>query len=272
MPTLDFDDLVACLSIEHNASGAYRLPNVSMSYHRIFGGQLIAQSIVIASLSAPDKAVQSIHTMFAREGDLAQPVDFTLETLKDGRSFSLRSLLGKQGDKLIHASQVSLHVSEPGLEHQRSMPDVGPPESASAVAHDMIPWETRAVDAVDLRAVEAAPPDYAFWMRTPALGESLALHQGLLAHASTLTLIGTALRPHVDRSEADAEAGRIATAITSHGVWFHAPFRVDDWLLLSQESPRTAGARGFGLGHAFTREGRLVASFAQESLIRPVEA
>ena len=132
----------------------------------------------------------------------------------------------------------------------------------------MIPWETRVAFGVDLQSREAGPPEYGLWMRAPTLADDQPLHQALLAHSSTLTLIGTALRPHEGLSEADAQ-GRLQTAVTSHTLWFHRPLRMDQWLLLQQQSPSTAGARGFGLGHVFTSQGQLVASFAQESLVRP---
>ncbi|MBW2723509.1 MAG: thioesterase family protein [Deltaproteobacteria bacterium] len=268
MPMIEFDDLLACLEIESSAGDRYRLPNLKMPYHRIFGGQLIAQAIVMATHSAAGKAVKSIHALLPRTGDLAEPVEWELERIQDGRSFAARSIVGRQNDELIFSAQLSLHLPEDGPEHQVAFPDAGDPESATTVELSMVPWETRAAFGVDLQSREVGPPDYALWMRAPSVPHDQALHQALLAYSSTLTLIGTALRPHEGVSEADAQ-GRLQTAVTSHTLWFHRPLRMDKWLLLQQQSPCTAGARGFGLGHAFSSEGQLVASFAQESLIRP---
>ena len=133
----------------------------------------------------------------------------------------------------------------------------------------MIPWETRVVGSACLEDRAVGPPEFQFWMRTPKLPDDPTTHQALLAHATDLTLIGTELRPHADLGEADAP-DRIQTAVTTHTIWFHRRVRLDDWTLIAQESPTSAGARGFGWGHAFGAGGELVASFAQESLLRPV--
>ncbi len=272
MPLVAFDDLLACLEFEHNADDRYRLPNLKMDYRRVFGGQLIAQSIAIATHSAPGKHVKSIHALLPREGDLDREIEFELGREQDGRSFAARTVTGRQGERVIHRALVSLHAEEGGPEHAATMPDVGTPEVATPVELDMIPWETRAVGGTSLRSPEAGPAEYAFWMCTPRIDDDQAKHQALLAHASISTLIGTALRPQAGLSEADAGSGRIATAVTSHTLWFHRPFRVDDWLLLSQESPVATGARCFGVGHVFGAGGQLVASYAQEGLLRPIEA
>jgi acyl-CoA thioesterase-2 len=187
----------------------------------------------------------------------------------DGRSFAGRQIVGEQSGRAIVTANVTLHVLEPGPEHALSAPEVVGPEACAVADLGMIPWETRIVGDVDLAARDVGPPRFAFWMRTPTLGDAPVLHQALLAHATDLTLIGTALRPHAGLGESDSPA-RIQTAVTTHTLWLHAPFRVDDWLLVHQESPRMGGARGFGIGHVFTRDGLLVASFAQESLIRLV--
>lgn len=268
MPMIEFDDLLACLEIDRSENDRYSLPNLKMPYPRIFGGQLIAQAIVIAAHSGAGKIVKSIHALLPKTGDLGKPVEWELERIQDGRSYAARSIVGRQGDAVIFSAEVSLHVPEDGLEHQIAFPDAGDPEAASAVELSMVPWETRAAFGVDLESREVGPADYMLWMRAPSLPANPALHQALFAHSSTLTLIGTALRPHEGLSEADAQ-GRLRTAITSHTVWFHRPLCMDRWLLLQQQSPIAAGARGFGIGHAFSKEGQLVASFAQESLIRP---
>lgn len=270
MPLISFENVIKCLEVEAVADGRYTAPNISMPYSRIFGGQLLAQAIAIATRDAEGKQVKSMHVSFPRPGELDMPVDFRVERLQDGRSFAGRSIVGEQEGRAIFSASVCLHVPESGLSHQLAAPDVGGPEDASAVDLSMIPWETRSVDGVDLESRESAAPEYAFWMRTPMVTGDSFVHQALLAHATDLTLIGTTLRPHPDLCESDSPE-RIHTAVTTHTLWFHRPLRVDEWLLVSQQSPSCAGARGFGLGHVYTLAGDLAASFAQESMIRLVE-
>jgi acyl-CoA thioesterase-2 len=271
MPIIDYEDMLGCLEIECFGENEFTAPNIPMPYSRLFGGQLLAQCCVIAAATAEGKHVKSMHVIFPREGDLATPIDYHVERLHDGRSFSTRSVVGAQEGRTIFSASVSLHVLEAGLSYQEPGPKVvvAGPEACPPVDLSMIPWETRAVDGVDLASRDLGPPHYAMWMRTPALDREPVVHQALLAHATDLTMIGTALRPHPDLGEVDSP-DRIHTAVTSHTVWFHRPLRVDDWVLLTQTSPCTAGARGFVQGHAFTRESELVASFAQESMLRLV--
>jgi acyl-CoA thioesterase-2 len=240
-----------------------------MPYRRIFGGQLLAQCIAIATRSAADKLVKSLHVTFPREGDLQTPVEYRVERLQDGRTFAGRFVTGWQGGKAIVTASVSLHVHEEGLDHQCAAPDVGAPEEAAAVDLSMIPWETRVVDGVDLESREVGEPELAFWMRAQEMPADPVAHQAMLAHATDLTMIGTTLRPHAGLGEADSPE-RIHTAVTTHTIWFHRPLRLDDWVLVAQTSPSAAGARGFAQGHAFARRGELIASFAQESMIRVV--
>lgn len=269
MAIIGFDDTLGCLRVMSVEGGRFTAPHIPMPYRRVFGGQLLAQCIVIAAETAPGKRVVSLHATFPSEGDLSLPLAYRVERTHDGRSFAGRLIAGEQEDRTIVAANVSLHADEVGLEHGVDPPDVPGPADCEASDLSMIPWETRVVDAVDLADRGAGPPRFAFWMRTPPVDGDPTVHAALLAHASDLTVIGTVLRPHAGLGEADSP-DRIRTAVTSHSLWLHADFRVDDWLLVSQESPRAAGARGFGIGQVFTRDGVLVASFAQESLIRPV--
>ncbi len=268
-PLCTLDDLLACLDIEPTGGDHYAGPNLELPYYRIFGGQLLAQAIAIAAMSAPGKTVKSIHVTFPRQGDLRQPVDYHLERVQDGRTFATRFITGQQDAKPIFTALISLHIHEEGLEHQQQAPAVVAPDAATPTDLSMIPWETRVVGGVDLAAREAGPPRLEFWQRTPSLPDDQTLHQALFAHSTDLTLIGTSLRPHAGVSEADSP-DRIQTAVTTHTIWFHRPVRMDEWLLVAQESPTTSGARGFGLGHAYGG-GDLVATFAQESMIRPAK-
>ncbi len=269
MPIITLEDTLACLEIEELGDDVYTAPNIPMPYYRIFGGQLLAQCIAVAAHTAPDKSVKSLHTTFPREGDLAKPVRFRLERLQEGRTFAGRSIIGEQDGRAIVAAIVMLHTEEEGLEYQCAAPDLGHAEDAVPEDLTMIPWATRIVGGVDLNARDRGPADFAFWMRAEALPPKPAVHQALFAHATDLTLIGTSLRPHEGVGQADSPE-KIHTAVTTHTIWFHRSLALDDWLLVSQTSPITSGARGFAQGHAFDGERKLVASFAQESMIRPI--
>ncbi|MFP6640346.1 MAG: acyl-CoA thioesterase domain-containing protein [Myxococcota bacterium] len=268
MALITWEDTLACLEVREIGADCYTGPNIPMAYHRVFGGQLLAQAIAVATAAGEGKSVKSLHAVFPAEGDLAHPVEYTVRRLRSGRSFGSFGLEAEQSERgSILSASLSLHALEDGFSHQVDAPDVGGPENAVAVDLSMIPWETRVVDGVDLESRDVGPPEYSFWMKTPPLSDGGAHHQGLLAHATDLTAIGTSLRPHSGIGESDAP-DRIQTAVTSHTLWFHRPLRVDDWLLIHQHSPVAAGARGFATGHVFTAAGQLVASFAQESLLR----
>ncbi len=272
MPLSTLDDLLACLAIETSGGDAFTAPNLGLPYHRIFGGQLLAQAIAISTSSCAEekptrKRVKSIHVTFPREGDLREPVRYTVDRVHDGRTFATRWIVGRQERGPIFTALVSLHMDEPGLDHQREAPSVGPPEQADPQELSMIPWETRVVGGVDLTSEAVGPPRLEFWQRADPLPDDPTVHEALFAYSTDLTLIGTSLRPHPGVSESHSP-DRVQTAVTSHSIWFHRPLRMDRWLLIAQESPSAAGARGFGTGHAYAAEGDLVASFAQESLIR----
>jgi acyl-CoA thioesterase-2 len=163
---------------------------------------------------------------------------------------------------------VSLHDGdEAGPEQQAPAPAAEPPDAAVPLDLGIVPWETRALPGGDLDDRGAGPAAFAFWMRAPELPDDRTLHRALLAHATDLTLIGTALRPFPGVSQLDAHV-TVRTAVTTHTLWFHRPFRLDEWLLLRQESPVAAHGRAYGRGDVFTATGDLVASYAQESMVR----
>lgn len=268
MPIVTLDQLLRCFDLEPAGQDAYTGPNLEMPYYRIFGGQLLAQAVAVATRDTPGKQVKSLHCLFPREGDLQKPVTYRLLRPHDGRSFATRQITADQEGRVILSASVSLHVPEAGPEHQAPMPAVPAPDALAPADLSMLPFDTRIEDGIDLGVRDEGPADYRFWLRAKAaLADDPALHQGLLAHATDLTLIGTALRPLSGLSQADSP-DRIHTAVTSHTLWYHAPFRMDDWILLAQTSPRLGGSRAFGQGHAFHRDGSLVASFAQEAMVR----
>ncbi len=268
----DLDGLVSCLALHEVAPGVVEGQNLDIGYHRVFGGQILAQMIAAAAAASPEKSVKSLHVLFPREGDTAKPMRYRVDRVQDGRTFGTTQIAATQDDKLISVATVSMHADEDGLHHSASPPDVGGPSTATPIDVPMVPWEVRSVDGVDLAARDAGPPRYAMWMRaTAAVGAAGVVHQALLAHATDLTVIGTALRPFDGLSQADSTVA-LHTAVTSHTIWFHQSFRLDEWLLVAQESPVVARGRGFGRGDVFTEAGEVVASFAQESMIRRIES
>jgi acyl-CoA thioesterase-2 len=268
MPAFSLDNVLACLDLQDKGEGTYVGDNLELDYHRVFGGQILGQTLRAASAAAGEgKVVKSLAQLFPREGDSAQPITYTVTKHQEGRTFGTTGVVASQGEKTVSVATVSLHSPEDGLLRQDDAPDRGRPEDAEPVDLGMVPWETRVVGGADLASPAVAAATFQFWMRAPQLPDEPSLHQALLAHATDLTLIGTALRPVDGLSQADAQV-KYASAVTSHDVWFHQPFRLDDWLLVDQHSPVLAGSRAFGRGDVWTPDGRLVASFAQESMIR----
>jgi acyl-CoA thioesterase-2 len=263
------NELIGCLSLDEVEPGVVEGHNLDIGNHRVFGGQILAQVLTAAADASPDKSVKSLHILFPREGDTSKPMRYRVTKQQDGRTFGTTEIVAEQDGKVISFAALSLHADEDGLHRSDTPPPVDPPESATEVDLGMVPWETRLVGGVDLSDRTAGPAQLDWWMRTPAVDAPLAVHQALLAHATDLTLIGTALRPFEGISQADS-TGTLHTAVTSHTIWFHQPFRVDGWLLLSQRSPVVAKGRTFGRGDVYAGD-ELVASFAQEAMVRQIE-
>jgi acyl-CoA thioesterase-2 len=249
----------------------------------VFGGQVMAQALVAAQRTVDeDRAAHSMHGYFILPGDLASPIVYFVDRLRDGRSFTTRRVTAIQHGQAVFNMSASFHRVEQGLEHQSSMPDAPPAESITpeierirARAHQ-IPETVRAVltqdRPFDFRVVDTdpfdespRPPSRHMWLR--AIGDmpdDTLSHQAALAYASDYGLLSTALLPH----GIGIRNPRLQAATLDHAIWFHRPFRVDDWMLYAMDSPAGAGARGFTRGCIFTREGTLVASIAQEGLVR----
>ncbi len=258
-------------------------PNIN-GMVRLYGGQVVAQALSAAERTvAQDRATHSCHGYFVRPGDPAVPVDYTVERDRDGRSFSARRVTATQQGEPIFTLAASMHVAEPGAAHQLPMPDVPPPETLvdDAVAiralssrlpaqhvgywRNANPFDFRVVEHVDPVHPSPAAPSRHVWFRTKSpLSKDAALHRQLFAWASDLYLLHTGLMP-LGIGWTDE---RLQTASLDHSIWFHAPFRVDDWLLCVMDSPVAGAARTLAGAVVFTRSGQLVASVAQEGLIR----
>lgn len=262
-----WSDLLTCLDLDplpQQADGTrFEGRNQQLTYHRIFGGQLLAQFVRAASLTCQGKAVKSLHVLFPRAGHSEEPVRYEVQRLHEGGTFASLSIVASQTAGVVAAASVSLHAVEEGLAHQTTAPVPAVPAAEHGVQLDLLPWETRSL--ADLDSPKSEAPELELWMRMPTTSPELA--PALTAYATDLTLIGTALRPVDGVSQQDAGTA-FTSAVTSHTVWFHRPFQTDDWLLLRQHSPLLAQGRCFGRGDVLTADGSLVASFAQEALLR----
>lgn len=277
-------DLVRLLDLEPIEHNIYRGENRDIGTGRIYGGQVLAQALVAAQRTVDDaRLVHSMHGYFILPGDLTRPVVYFVDRLRDGGSFTTRRVTAIQHGRAIFNLSASFHRHEEGLEHQTAMPEVPPPESLRSELDvlreraDEIPADLRGVltqdRPLDFRPVEqedpfdTAPrePHRAYWVRAVgAVGDDPAMHRAVLAYASDYGLIVSALRPH-GMSYRDP---RMMVASLDHSVWIHRPLRMDEWLLYVVEGSVSGGARGFARGTYYTRDGRLVASVAQEGLMR----
>ena len=270
-----WNDLLTCLDLkpqpstgrtdadEHAPTLVFEGENLHLSYHRLFGGQLLGQFVRAAELTCPSKSIKSLHSLFAREGRADESVRYEVTRQHEGRSFATLSVVARQSSGVIATALISMHAPENGEARQSdvAIPPALGKEFATVV--DLIPWEIRT--AVDLNSTETGPAEFEMWMRTPPVSDSLA--PALTTYATDLTLIGTALRP-VDGLSQLGNGTTFTSAVTSHNLWFHRPFTTDSWLLLRQHSPLSVHGRCFGRGDIFTEDGNLVASYAQEALLR----
>ena len=268
MPSDLWSDLLGCLELhgdlaDHGPVACFEATNQKLSYHRIFGGQFLAQFARAAALRCPDKTVKSLHVLFPRAGRTDEPVRYEVDCLHEGGTFATLTIAAVQSSGVIATAAVSLHAAEDGPDHQTVAPVPAVLDAEHRVDLDLLPWETRT--AADLDSPGPNPPELELWMRTPEVAPELA--PALAAYATDLTLIGTALRPLDGISQRDAGTA-FTSAVTSHTLWFHRPFRTDDWLLLRQHSPIVAHGRCHGRGDLLTEQGSLVASYAQEALLR----
>lgn len=281
----DVKDLLDLLDLEPIEFNIYRGANRDIGSGRVFGGQVLAQALVAAQRTVDEqRTAHSLHGYFILPGDLDIPIVYFVDRLRDGKSFTTRQVTAIQHGRAIFNMSVSFHVREGGLAHQIEMPDVPDPETLrseldiirerapehlSEELHRIItqdrPIDFRLVEDIDPFNPTKQPPVRHIWLRANGSmpNEPLA-HEAVLAYASDYGLLGTALQPH-GRTYRKPD---IQVASLDHSLWFHNSFLVDDWLLYSIDSPVSGGSRGFARGTIFTRDGTLVASVAQEGLMR----
>ena len=276
-------ELLSILDLEPLEANLFRGRSQQTAWHRVFGGQVIAQALVAASRTVEGRAAHSLHGYFLLGGEPGIPIIYEVERIRDGISFATRRVVAIQHGRPIFTMSASFHAAEAGLEHQLPMPDVTGPENlpsdtqAKQQIFAVLPEAVRSYferdRPIELRPVEydryrgEKRPDGRFhvWIKAAApLPDDPAIHAAVLAYASDMTLLDTSLVPH-GRSLLEPD---FMAASLDHALWLHRPFRADEWLLYAQDSPHLANSRGFARGAIFTRAGVLVASVAQEGLVR----
>jgi len=277
------DELLNLLDLERLEVNLFRGVSRDIGSPQVFGGQVLGQALVAASRTVedPDRVVHSLHAYFLRRGDFAAPIVYQVERSRDGHSFTSRRVVAIQHGKPILTMSSSFQKPEEGAEHQAPMPDVPPPEELKDVAElspEMLervpehvrrffkhyrPFEFRHVRPPDYREPDKREPVKHVWFRfVDVVPDEQPMHRCLLAYVSDYHLLDTANLPH------GQPFFELQMASIDHAIWFHRNVCVDQWLLYSIDSPSRSGARGFARGSVFTRDGVLVASVAQEGLIR----
>src|SRR4051812_32821183 len=279
------ESLMTTPDLEQLEVNLFRGRSPQVTWQRVFGGQVIGQALVAAcrTVDVKERPPHSLHAYFLLGGDPKVPIIYEVDRIRDGKSFTTRRVIAIQHGQPIFSMAASFHREEPGLGHQAQMPDVPKPEDLPSEADvrervmPLMPEPVRRYYERE-RPIELRPVEYSrylgkpitdrrfnIWIRaTGKLPDEPAIHQCVLAYASDMTLLDTALIPH-GRSVFDKN---IMAASLDHALWFHRPFRADEWLLYAQDSPNLSGSRGFSRGLIFAQDGTLVASVAQEGLLR----
>lgn len=283
MPT-SVAELIDLLDLEPIEDNLFRGRQPQTSMQRVFGGQVAAHALVAATRTVrPEYVVHSLHSYFLRPGDTSVPIVYDVEDVRNGRSFATRRVIARQHGRPIFALTSNFQIPEDGFEHQDRMPEVPAPEdcpslmSARAGVNDVEEWE-REWAVLDVRFVGDSKPGHVLedpmfpgrarlWLRINGmLPDDPLVHRAAFTYASDMTLLAATLVAH-DRYIASED---VQAASLDHAIWFHRPFRADEWFLYDQHSPSASGGRGLALARVFTQDGRLVADVAQEGLIRRV--
>jgi acyl-CoA thioesterase II len=276
-------DLLALLELEQLEVNLFRGDSRDIGSPQVFGGQVLGQALTAASATVEGRIVHSLHAYFLRRGDFNAPIVYQVDRSLDGHSFSNRRVVAIQHGQQIFNMAASFHVQEEGLDHQVRMPVVPRPEElpdSSRPPRELLerlpermrkfieqprPFEFRSVQQIDyLRPIRSEPARQLWFRAVGRLPDDEKLHRSLLAYVSDYFLLDTATLPHGMSSL----HGSLIMASIDHAMWFHRPLRVDEWLLYAVDSPSASGARGFARAGLFSLDGRLVASTAQEGLVR----
>jgi acyl-CoA thioesterase-2 len=286
MPT-GLDELVTLLDLEPLEVNLFRGRSPETPQQRVFGGQVAAQALVAAGRTvAAERPVHSLHAYFLRPGDPGVPIVYDVDRIRDGKSFTTRRVVAIQHGKAIFNLAASFQIVEPGPDHAMEMPAVPDPDDlptyrerlepfVDKFSPEILEWlgRERPIDERSVetpRWLESAPraPAQNVWIRANgSLPEDPLLHACVVAYASDMSLLNTAMLPH-----AIGFSGKYLTASLDHAMWFHRPFRADEWLLFHEASASASGARGIALGYVFRRDGALAITAIQEGLIRPASS
>jgi acyl-CoA thioesterase-2 len=273
----DADELLELLDLETIDDNLFRGAQMPTTRPIVFGGQVTAQALVAGSRTVePAYAVHSLHSYFLQPGDPSVPTIYDVENLRDGRSFVTRRVIAQQHGRPIYAQTINFHKDESGYEHEEPMPDVPSPADARPVGRrargeeHADQWDVAEIRRIDtLEDDPARPARQRVWLRVSSpLPEDPFWHAAAFTYLSDMTLTGAALSAH----GLSFGAGEVFVASLDHTIWFHRPFRADDWWLYDQHSPAASSGRGLVLARVFAREGGLVASVAQEAVIRKVRS
>jgi len=275
--------LIDLLDLEELEVNIFRGVSPKEDRQRVFGGQVAGQALVAAGRTVDQGRVHSLHCYFMRPGDPRVPILYEVDRIRDGRSFTTRRVVAIQHGRAIFNLDASFHKDEPGLTYHGPMPEVPPPESLPTFTERLKPFREQLGDwvdrerPIDIRLCDPPgrgpeelrdPVAYA-WVRADGrLPDDPMLHTCVLTYASDMTLLDATVRPHGLMWSPDR---KLMMASLDHCMWFHRPFRADEWLLYAQTTPASFGGRGLATGNIFTRDGVLVVSVAQEGLIRLLE-
>jgi len=278
------EELLTLLKLEKIEENIYRGQSQNLGFGNVFGGQVLGQALSAASHTVPEaRAAHSIHAYFMRPGDPTQPIVYSVDRIRDGKSFTTRRIVALQKGQAIFSMSASFQIDEPGFDHQDEMPEVPGPENFVSELEEMQQWadkiaprtrarmlcekpiEFRHVDPIDPFAPKPMPSRRYVWFR--AIGpmpDDRAAHRYMLAYASDFNLMATSLQHH-GHTYWEPE---MQVASLDHAMWFHRDFRMDDWMLYVMDTPNAYKARGLSIGRVFSQDGTLAATVAQEGLIR----
>ena len=270
---LTIDGLVGTLDLEPVGPDRYHAGNAEAGHGVIFGGQLLAQSVVAGLAGQDGTSVKTVHTVFARSGRPDAPVDIAVDRMHAGRAFASSTVTISQGDRLCARSLVLLTADEPDfIRHADSVPATPGPDGGAPAVDGEGAWQIRIAGDVDVDDPDAVgPPDLDVWTRFVGAPDDPTVDQALLAFATDGFLIATAMRPHSGVGQAQAHV-TVSTGVVSHTLTFHEPAPAGQWLLLSHHSPYAGRGRCYGTANVFRADGALVASFVQDGMIRRADA
>lgn len=276
-------DMLKVLDLEKIEENHFRGESRDIGGKSVFGGQVLGQALAAACRTVDGRIAHSLHAYFLRPGDMNAPILYEVDRIRDGRTFNTRRIVAIQHGRPIFNMAVSFQIEESGFEHQCEMPDVPGPDGLPSITElrqkaseldperfnnrptRQMPIDIRPIQPANPFLVDSEQPFQSVWFRTvDTVSADRALHQSILAYASDFVLLGTATLPY----RKSLRENNVHMASLDHAMWFHRDFRIDQWLLYVMKSPSASNARGLAIGDVFTQDGSLIATIAQEGLMR----